>query len=439
MIDKLAVKVAVAATTVLGGLALAAPASAAVTASGDADEIAAAATKPDTRGAIVGASFDVRPPSGSPTAVSDSELALFPLNGPDYAVLSSGDATAADDDNNQEDSSAENDGDGDGHGSKVNDLVTLRIDLDVPESRNCLTLDIRFLTEEFSEFIGSGFNDAFLAELDPSEDINFQVADSGEVTAPANFAFDPDGEVVTVNAVGTSADNALGTTYDGATPILRATTPITPGAHSLYLSIYDVNDSLYDSSVFVDNLRLRNAKPSNCTRGSANNENADDLCANQKPTIFASDGVATGTQGDDVIQGSDANDKIRGKGGDDLICAAPGADKIFGGAGNDRLIGNSGRDEIKGNKGKDRIFGKKGDDTIKGQAGGDQLKGGSSDDRVFGGNGRDVLFGNRGDDVLRGRGGRDRLLGGRNEDTLRGGKGNDFCRGGKGRDTTFSC
>ena len=49
---------------------------------------------------------------------------------------------------------------------------------------------------------------------------------------------------------------AQGTTYDGATPALTAATPISPGMHSIYLSIFDQGDGVYDSAVFLDNLRF---------------------------------------------------------------------------------------------------------------------------------------------------------------------------------------
>ena len=57
-----------------------------------------------------------------------------------------------------------------------------------------------------------------------------------------------------------SAFNARGTTYDGATRLLRASTPVTPGRHHLYLSIFDQGDRIYDSAVFLDNLGTTNAK-----------------------------------------------------------------------------------------------------------------------------------------------------------------------------------
>jgi hypothetical protein len=61
--------------------------------------------------------------------------------------------------------------------------------------------------------------------------------------------------------------NARGTTFDGATRLLRASTPITPGHHRLYLSIFDQGDRSYDSSVFLDNLRANRRTP--CRSGLA--------------------------------------------------------------------------------------------------------------------------------------------------------------------------
>jgi pimeloyl-ACP methyl ester carboxylesterase len=50
--------------------------------------------------------------------------------------------------------------------------------------------------------------------------------------------------------------NASGTTYDGATVLLQAATQVTSGTHSLYLSIFDQGDHIFDSAVFVDNIRF---------------------------------------------------------------------------------------------------------------------------------------------------------------------------------------
>ena len=64
-----------------------------------------------------------------------------------------------------------------------------------------------------------------------------------------------------------SADESVGTTYDGATPLLSASTPIDAGAHSLYLSIFDQGDHILDSAVFVDALVLGTTGPGGCQPG----------------------------------------------------------------------------------------------------------------------------------------------------------------------------
>ncbi len=202
--------------------------------------------------------------------------------------------------------------------------MTLRVDLDVPAGSNCMTVDYRFLTEEFDEYVGSDFNDGFIAELAAT---NFLVKADGSVEAPRNFAIGPDGGITTVNNAGTSADNAFGTTYDGATPVLRATTPVDPGAQEVYFSIFDASDSIYDSTVFLDNLRLRSVPADRCKVGSAGTPNEAQLCQGREPTIFASNGVANGTKGDDVILGTPGPEVIRARGGDDIVCAGGGPDR----------------------------------------------------------------------------------------------------------------
>jgi hypothetical protein len=49
--------------------------------------------------------------------------------------------------------------------------------------------------------------------------------------------------------------------------VLRASTPATPGSHSLYLSIFDQGDNVYDSAVFVDRLTVTKTAASACKPG----------------------------------------------------------------------------------------------------------------------------------------------------------------------------
>ena len=53
---------------------------------------------------------------------------------------------------------------------------------------------------------------------------------------------------------------AKGTTYDAATGKLRASTPVKPGYHLLYLSLFDQGDRQWDSAVFIDRLLVRHAE-----------------------------------------------------------------------------------------------------------------------------------------------------------------------------------
>jgi len=208
--------------------------------------------------------FSALPPSSKPAAVSRTRLAGFPRHGSSFGILSTGNARRADDENNAPDTGAE------ARGPSIRgarDVVIMRIDLNVPRGMNCLSLDFRFLSEEFPEFVQDIFNDAFIAELGIS---NWDASGKGDptITAERNFARDTQGNPIRVNAVGDSTVNAArakGTTYDGATRLLRASTSVQPGLRRLYLSIFDQGDRIYDSSVFMDNLRASRAE--NCRTG----------------------------------------------------------------------------------------------------------------------------------------------------------------------------
>ena len=152
------------------------------------------------------------------------------------------------------------------------DASILRLDLSVPAGANCLSFDLAFQSEEFPEFVGS-FNDGFLAELDAS---TWQL-EGNEITAPLNFAFDPAGELVSVNSAFFAPERVItetGSQYDGSTPLLNVRTPITPGPHVLYLSIFDAGDHILDSAAFVDRLVAGAAGPGGCAAGANEPPNA---------------------------------------------------------------------------------------------------------------------------------------------------------------------
>ena len=255
---------ALLALTAAAALAAPASASGAVTADRDAPDIAAALSAPAAVAATATASFAPIAPAGNPAAISDGLLGGFPTNGSTFAALSSGDALKADP--AIEPGDGENGGEPTAGGPRpsVYDLTTLRLDLRVPEGVNCAVFSFRFLTDE--EPGSDDFNDGFIAELDSSN----WTALAGDLAAPNNFAFDAAGNVISVNSPGSTgltAEQATGTGFGFATARLTAATPITPGPHPLFLSIFDQGDNIVDSAVFLDDLDLQTRPAGECVRG----------------------------------------------------------------------------------------------------------------------------------------------------------------------------
>lgn len=254
--------VAVTSMAIVAATAL--PAAAAIVTTADAVALADAMVSPGV--VLTGAEFEALPPEGTPHAVSDTPLADFPTEGPSYTILTSGDANLAGDAPQSNFAGIMLFGEN-VRGNTDLDVTVMRIDFVVPALLNCLHFDFKFLSEEFPEYVGSSVNDAFIAELDSST----WTTVNSEIVAPNNFAFDQNGDPITINTSGVTAMNAAnaeGTIYDGATPVLTAGHLVTPGPHSLFLSIFDQGDQTYDSAVFLDHLALAfAATPDDCPEG----------------------------------------------------------------------------------------------------------------------------------------------------------------------------
>jgi large repetitive protein len=192
---------------------------------------------------------------------------VLPPSGDKEALFTSGDVANAPGPN-------EGAGTGENNGTELRgafDVSILRLDLTVPAGANCLSFELAFQSEEFPEFVNQGFNDGFLAELDSSD----WAVEGEEITAPHNFAFDDTGSIVSVNSSFFDAGRVItdtGSEYDGSTPRLTVRTPVTPGAHSLYVSIFDAGDNALDSGAFVDRLRAFSAPGETCEAGASDNE-----------------------------------------------------------------------------------------------------------------------------------------------------------------------
>ena len=118
--------------------------------------------------------------------VGTSALAGFPTDGSTFAILTNGSADAADGPNGNEDDLPDisddvstNLGGATTRGGAF-DATVLRVGVTVPAGANCLSVDFRFLSEEYPEFLQGMFNDSFLAELDPvSPGSSWRISGSG--------------------------------------------------------------------------------------------------------------------------------------------------------------------------------------------------------------------------------------------------------------------
>lgn len=233
------------------------------TAIGSTSALAVAQAMASPSFGLTGASFVTAPPAGTSAGVGDSSVAGFPTDAATFGVLSSGDVSTIQSPGTFSSTSL---GGGNFRGNSDLDVTVLKVDFAVPAGSNCLSFDFRFLSEEYPDYVGGSLNDAFVAELDTS---TWTTADSA-INAPDNFAFDAAGEVVSINSTGVggmSGANGTGTAFDGgddesgtiddnggATVRLAASTQVTPGSHSVYFSIFDQGDQIFDSAVFMDNL-----------------------------------------------------------------------------------------------------------------------------------------------------------------------------------------
>jgi hypothetical protein len=203
-------------------------------------------------GSLVSATLGASDPRGA--GIGTRSLGrFFPRQKETFVVLSTGLAADAETPDDSGGNSTSLDG---LDNSQGNDLVQLRLVLQPPPGATCLAFDFAFYSEEFPEFVGSSFNDVFLAELGGS---SFVITPDNTVTAPLNFAFDSQGQLVSVNtAFGVTPSTE--STFDGGTPLLRAVAALGPNAFpntvELVFTITDLGDSIFDSAVMLDNFEF---------------------------------------------------------------------------------------------------------------------------------------------------------------------------------------
>lgn len=235
---------------------------------------------------IISASLSGSDPRG--IGIGTSPLGnFFPTEGSSFAILSTGLAESAAWLNDQGNLSFKLDG---LNNSQGNDLVQLALQLRIPPNMNCASFDFSFFSEEFPEFVGSGYNDTFTAELGGT---NLTISGT-QVIAPLNFAFDTEGNTISINTV-FNVTSGTGTTYDGMTSLLRAQTTVTPGATiDIVFSVQDLGDSVWDSAVFLDKFFWSNDPY--CGSGAQEDTDGDGLL-----DIWETQGLTVTVNGIDVF------------------------------------------------------------------------------------------------------------------------------------------
>src|SRR4051812_17779877 len=131
---------------------------------------------------ITGAHFVAHPADG-PNAVVTGALSYFPQDGTTFGLMTTGNAQFADDPNSSGRTAGFNNG-RPVRGNTDRDVVILRVDFTAPANTDCLSVgSFAFYSEEYPEWVGTAYNDAFIAELDTSD----WTTSGSTISAPHNF------------------------------------------------------------------------------------------------------------------------------------------------------------------------------------------------------------------------------------------------------------
>ncbi|MBI5607684.1 MAG: putative metal-binding motif-containing protein [Deltaproteobacteria bacterium] len=147
--------------------------------------------------------------------------------------------------------------------SSVYDYTELKLVINVPANAKAFSFDFNFMSHEYPVYVGSGYNDKFLAVLDST-------------AFKGNVSFDSKGNCISINnalfqecdpnapnkksTCNLGPSGLAGTGYDdvggGGTGWLTTTSPVTPGEQiTLRFIVFDEGDHILDSVAIIDNFR----------------------------------------------------------------------------------------------------------------------------------------------------------------------------------------
>ena len=307
-----------------------------------------------------------------------------------------------------------------------------------------LTMQLVFASEEYLEWVKSGYNDAVGIWVNG---VQAQLALGG-----GDISIDNINTTANPNLFLNNSKGQFNTEMDGATVVLTLKATVKAGAvNTLVIGIADAGDAAYDSTLMIvansvqsaliahDDTVLVTAKGAGLVDLLAN-----DMMAGRKEVhvtalngrqVKAGDSItlATGeilTLNDDGTVGVVATAKTfpvtftyqitDAAGTTDTAYVTVMANPVDGTAGDDAMA--VGYADAQGNT----IDGKDGlSEVILGQGGNDKITAGLGDDDIYGGTGNDFMRAGDGNDLLDGGEGNDRMVGGTGDDRMVGGAGND--------------
>jgi Putative metal-binding motif len=135
------------------------------------------------------------------------------------------------------------------------DMTQIKMILRVPGNVTGLTFDFIYLSSEYPEYVGLGYNDTFYAILgeDTVDATHFNISyDSNgkSINVDNNFFQEPSNLTQSIN--GTGYEGSIGS----ATGWLTTQAPVIPNSViEIIFSIHDEGDYILDSAVVIDNFR----------------------------------------------------------------------------------------------------------------------------------------------------------------------------------------
>lgn len=302
-----------------------------------------------------------------------------------------------------------------------------------------LTMRLVFGSEEYLEFVNSGYNDAVGIWVN-GQRVSLSLGDG-------TISIDNINDVSNQNLFRDNTSGIFNTEMDGVTRVLTLKAPLLIGqVNTIRIAIADAGDAAYDSALLIvaDSVQSALIAQDDAVSVTGFGHVSVDLVANDttagrsgvhvshiNDVAVTAGGVVALANGDAVRLEADSRVTVLSGGlnGDvnfsyTITDAAGVADTAFvtvtpqavdGTAGNDSMLvnfrdvegniidGTDGAAEaIFGYGGNDKIFAGLGDDQIYGGTGNDFMRAGAGNDKMVGGDGGDVLDGETGADTMEG-------------------------------------